>query len=225
METFNDIAKDYDGWYKTKIGKFVDDTETRLALGMFSPTKGMKVLDAGCGTGNFSIKLARFGCRVTGIDVSDDMIEIAISKAKEEQLDISFIKMDIYKLDFPDEFFEGVFSMAAFEFIHQPQKAYDEMYRVLKPGGQMLIGTINPQSNWGELYLSKEYQENSVFKHASFMTMEELKDLDRKNLKQTGECLFIPPFTPDKDINWETEEKLSAGNEGGFICALWEKPV
>jgi len=89
MEIFDGIAKNYDGWYTTKMGNFVDEIETKLALNMFSPRRGMKVLDVGCGTGNFSTKLARFGCRVTGIDVSENMLKIARHKAKEEKVDIS----------------------------------------------------------------------------------------------------------------------------------------
>lgn len=225
MAVFDGIAKDYDRWYTTKIGSFADEVETRLALSMFSPYSGMKVLDVGCGTGNFSIKLARLGCKVTGIDLSEKMLDIARRKAKKEHLDIEFYNMDVYRLEFPDGCFDGVFSMAAFEFIKEPLKAYREMYRVVKPGGKILIGTINRESSWGKLYMSQEYQKNSVFKHARFMTLEELKALDRENLKDAGECLFISPFEEEHNISMEMEEKLSKANRGGFICALWEKPV
>jgi hypothetical protein len=96
---------------------------------------------------------------------------------------------------------------------------------VLKPGGRLLIGTINPESKWGELYLSKDFQENSVFKYASFITMEQLKSLDRENLKGYGECLFIPPTASSEEISWEQEKRLSKTERGGFICAVWEKPL
>jgi ubiquinone biosynthesis O-methyltransferase len=225
MAIFDGIAGEYDSWYTTEMGKFVDEVETRLALGMFSPSRGMKILDVGCGTGNFSIKLSNLGCRVTGIDISGEMLKQAEQKAKQDGLDVEFQQMDVYKLEFPDEHFDGVFSMAAFEFITEPLRAYKEMYRVLKPGGRMLIGTINPESSWGELYLSKEFQRNSIFKYAKFITMEELKSLDRNNLKQAGECLFIPPSAPDESITMEEEERLSKINRGGFICVLWEKPL
>ncbi len=230
MTVFDAIAGDYDKWYEGGIGKFADETETRLALKLFSPEKGQKVLDVGCGTGNFSLKLGELGCEVTGIDLSKKMLAQAKQKAEwaagadGAALKVAFLCMDVYNLKFPDNHFDGVFSMAAFEFIEDPQRAYDEMFRVLKPGGSLLIGTINPDSKWGELYLSEDAQKNSVFKHAIFKTMDELKSLDRANLKDSGECLFIPPDAKGEDITWEEEKRLSLTERGGFICAVWQKP-
>ncbi len=225
MAVFDSIAGDYDKWYADKLGRFVDETETRLALGLFLPKKHQRVLDVGCGTGNFSLKLARLGCKVTGIDLSKEMLARAKEKAGKEASEIDFRRMDVYDLQFPDNHFDGVFSMAAFEFVKEPQRAYNEMLRVLKPGGSMLIGTINLDSKWGDLYLSEDVQKNSVFKYATFMTMEELKGLDTENLKGSGECLFVPPDAAEKDISWEEEKRLSSTERGGFICALWEKPI
>lgn len=225
MAVFDTIAKDYDKWYIDKIGKFVDETETRLALGLFLPERHKEVLDVGCGTGNFSLKLAQLGCEVTGIDMSREMLALAQRKISETELKVVFQYMDVYDLKFPDNHFDGVFSMAAFEFIQEPQRAYNEMFRVLKPGGSLLIGTINLDSKWGELYLSKGSQKNSVFKHATFMTMGELKGLDDENLKGSGECLFIPPDTRPEDVSWEEEKRLSLQERGGFICAVWAKPI
>jgi ubiquinone/menaquinone biosynthesis C-methylase UbiE len=225
MAVFDIIAKDYDEWYKGGIGKFADQAETCLAFNLFSPEKHHRVLDVGCGTGNFSLKLAGYGCEVTGIDLSEEMLAQARHKAEGIKPEMLFKRMDVYNLEFPDNHFDGVFSMAAFEFITQPGKAYSEMFRVLKPGGRLLIGTINRDSKWGELYLSKSFQENSVFKYASFMTMEQLKDLDRENLKGFGECLFIPPDAGSESISWEEEKRLSLTERGGFICAIWEKPL
>jgi len=225
MAVFDIIAKGYDEWYKGGIGKFADEAETRLAFDLFSPKKNYRVLDVGCGTGNFSLKLAARGCRVTGIDLSEGMLEVARKKAEEIKPEVLFKPMDVYNLGFPDNHFDGVFSMAAFEFIAEPAKAYSEMFRVLKPGGSLLIGTINPESKWGELYLSEDFRKNSVFKYASFTTMEELKGLDRENLKKAGECLFLPPDVSPGSISWDEEKRLSTTERGGFICALWEKPL
>ncbi len=223
MAVFDKIAEEYDQWYETKLGKFVDDVETNLGFSLFRPKPGMHILDVGCGTGNFSIKLAEMGCKVIGIDISSEMLEIAKEKAKKRGLDIEFHVMDVYRLEFEDNTFDGVFSMAAFEFIEKPKKAYKEMYRVLKLNGQLLIGTIHKESHWGKMYLSKAYQENSVFKYAHFKSLEELKNLDLKHLEGSGECLFIPPDVSEENISLEKEKEFSNRERGGYICALWRK--
>ncbi len=223
MAIFDKEAMDYDEWYKCKMGAFVDKVETQLAFSLFKPKVASKILDVGCGTGNFSIKLAEMGCKVVGIDVSEEMLSVAKKKAEEKGLDIEFHKMDVYNLKFPNKEFDEVFSMAAFEFIIKADKAYAEMYRVLKDKGHLLIGTINKDSKWGELYLSRSVRENSVFKHADFKTMEDLKSLNANEIIGEGECLFIPPDTREEDINMEFEEKLKLSERGGFICVLWQK--
>lgn len=223
MAVFDAEATKYDQWYETKLGRFVDEVETKLAFSLFLPKPGMKILDVGCGTGNFSIKLAKMGCEVVGIDISDEMLTKARKKSRDLGMNIEFYNMDIYDLKFEEETFDGVFSMAAFEFIKEPQKAYEEMFRVLKKNGELLIGTIHRDSSWGSLYMSDEFQKNTVFKYASFKSMEELTQLDSKRLKAKGECLFIPPNAPDEVINMEQEREYSKKERGGYICALWKK--
>lgn len=225
MAIFDKEANEYDNWYKSKLGGFVDKVETDLAFSLYKPTPEMKILDVGCGTGNFSIKLAEMGCKVVGIDKSGEMLNKAKQKSKDKGLNIEFYTMDIYDINFPDESFDGVFSMAAFEFIKEPKKAYNEMHRVLKKGGPLLIGTINRDSKWGELYISKEFQENSIFKYADFKSMDDLKSLDIEGVANSGESLFIPPNTEEKDITMDLERKLSTSENGGFISVLWNKEV
>lgn len=218
-------AYEYDKWYETPRGSFIDAVETRAAFSLFSPPPGINVLDAGCGTGNFSIKLANQGYQVTGIDISEDMLKIARHKVASTQLNITFRKMDMNNLDFPDNSFQAVFSMSAFEFIKDPERAYQELYRVVEPGGLILIGTINRDSPWGEAYMETAAKDkNSVFNYAYFKTMEELKSLDYKNLLNSKECLFIPPEAAETDFTWEKEQFYSALNRGGFIICLWQKP-
>lgn len=223
MIIFDKEALSYDSWYKTKIGSFVDQLQTTLAFNMLKPKKDMMVLDIGCGTGNFSIKLAEMGCKVIGIDVSDEMLNIAREKASNKKLDIEFYNMDVFKLKFDDDTFDAAISMAAFEFIKQPEKALEEIFRVVRKSGKIVIGTINKESKWGQLYLTDEFQQNTVYQYATFKTLEELKTYRPNQLKETGSCLFIPPSAMEEEFSIEVEEKLSTNERGGFICARWEK--
>ncbi len=220
---FNNEAADYDSWYTTKMGKHVDWVETQCAFGLLQGRKGQKILDLGCGTGNFSIKLAKQDYSVTGIDISTEMLRIARKKSNQEALNINFRRMDACNLDFADQSFDGAISMAAFEFIKDPARAMDEMFRVVKVGGFVLLGTINKDSKWGEFYRSEKIRQNSVYHYANFKTIDDLKELKSESLQTISSCLFLPPDTKPEDINPENELKMAEFERGGFICALWIK--
>lgn len=224
MALFNGEAKDYDKWYETKIGEHADRVETECALYLFKVVPGMRLLDVGCGTGNFSIKLARQGASVVGIDISREMLVIAEKKAEQEELDIEFKEMNGLNLLFPDETFDGVLSMATIEFIPDYPEMISEMFRVCKKGGSILVGTINRDSAWGRLYQDPEYQKKArIFQYAHLKTPEELSRLRNNSLIDTRECLFIPPDLPESEISSVKEEELSQYNRGGFFCVLWQK--
>lgn len=223
MAVFNNIATEYDEWYSQKKGAFVDRVESDLAFSMLKLEPGMKVLDVGCGTGIFSMKLAEKGCIVTGIDVSEGMLAVAREKAAEKKLPIAYLQMNATELAFDDGAFNAVLAMAAVEFIEDTARAVEEMFRVVKNGGQVLIGTINADSDWGEYYQSKKMQEDSIYRYAAFKTIDDLKAWNPEKLVQTGACLFIPPFADEEEFILEREKELSGTRRGGYICALWGK--
>lgn len=224
MDIFDKEAAVYDQWYETKLGNYVDEVETECAFGLFAPPPGSRVLEVGCGTGNFSLKLARRGYRVTGVDVSAEMLAVAQEKAKAENLPVEFKYMDAHRLAFEDASFNSVLAMATFEFLADPEQALEEMFRVTRAGSPILVGTINRDSDWGRLYRSPQF-EGTVFEHARFLTPEELRRLKADHLVSVRECLFI---SPDADVEhldvaqaWQEERSRSEGRKGGFVCALW----
>ncbi|MEA1939165.1 MAG: class I SAM-dependent methyltransferase [Candidatus Caldatribacteriota bacterium] len=223
MAIFDNVSDIYDDWYKTKIGKHADFVESECAFNLFKIKKGMKVLDIGCGTGNFSVKLAKKGCKVTSIDLSDKMLNLAREKSAKENLFINYYHMNVYDLKFPDQHFDAVFSMATFEFVIDMEKAITEIFRVCKDKGQILIGTINRDSKWGELYTSKEFQKNTVFKDAQLRIPEDFKKLKSDKIISTKECLYIPPDIKEGEISMTKEEELSKTERPGYFCVLWIK--
>lgn len=220
-------AQKYDSWYATPRGAFLDQVESDAAFCLFEPEPGMRVLDAGCGTGNYSIKLSKMDCKVTGIDLSSAMLEVARQKTAQLKLDIDFYEMDMTKLGLADNSFDAVFSMTAWEFIADSQQGFNELMRVVRPGGQLLIGLINSDSSWGEMYYEKAHKEkNSVFQYTHRKDKEELAGLAPKNLVGIAECLFIPPSESDDSFTPEGERLFKdKGERPGFIVGLWRKSL
>lgn len=113
--------------------------------------KMLRILDAGCGTGFFSILLAKQGHQVVGTDLTKGMIENAGILAGEELGEsvkgaCSFYLMDAENLDFEDESFDAVISRNLTWTLPHPITAYGEWLRVLKPGGVL----INFDANYGK---------------------------------------------------------------------------
>ena len=219
MTTFNALAKDYDKWYSTPLGKFVDEVESKLAFETVTLKPGMKVLDVGCGTGIYSKRLVERGCLVTGVDISDEMLDIARKKVPEAK----FVNTSVYAVPFPKDHFDLIFSMATFEFIHHASAAYFEMKRVARPGAQIFVGTINGDSSWGELYKSFSSQEGNVFKDAHFKEPKDLEEIDKPCQISSAGCVYFKPDTPHDMLTWEMENKLSESERPAFITTLWEK--
>jgi 2-polyprenyl-6-hydroxyphenyl methylase/3-demethylubiquinone-9 3-methyltransferase len=103
--------------------------------------KDKKVLDAGCGTGIFSIIFANKGAsQVLGIDISPGSLETATNLKKKFDLqNIEFKKEDMLQLPFEDEAFDIVWAWGTVHHTTNPFKAIDELARVLKKGGALLL--------------------------------------------------------------------------------------
>ena len=100
--------------------------------------KNLRILDVGTGTGFFAILLSQAGQRVEGIDLTPAMLSEAQEVAAQSGLSIVFREMDAQALDYPDESFDVVLSRNLTWTLPEPEKAYREWFRVLKPGGWLL---------------------------------------------------------------------------------------
>lgn len=111
------------------------------------------VLDAGCGAGRMSRYLAERGCRVTGVDLSVGMVEMAL----HDHADLSFTAGSLTELPFPADRFAGV--MLWYSIIHTPPHAqariFEEAARVLRPRGHLLVGF---QAGEGTRDVSESYR-------------------------------------------------------------------
>lgn len=222
---FDNFYKDYDSWFNTKIGNFVDELETNLLLKHLEFKEEDKILDLGCGTGNLTYKLKELGGNVTGVDISEKMLKEAEKKnnSKTSNGKVEFYKMNGNNLLFKDNSFDCVISNAVFEFIENPKEVMNELLRVVKPNGVIVIGTIQKNGDFANLY-SSEICKGTAYEKAVFKTSDDIKNLSPENFVLKEECLFISPNSKEEDFNWENENIEKQKNKiGGFVCVKFKK--
>ena len=104
------------------------------------------LLDIGCGGGVLAEEFAKLGCQVTGIDISDESLEVARAHAQTEGLSIAYKNGSATELPFDGSSFEVVSCCDALEHIPAWEQVIAEVGRVLKPKGLFLFDTINRTS-------------------------------------------------------------------------------
>jgi len=109
-------------------------------------TKGMKVLDLGCGDGTTAVPEAKLGAEVTGIDIARNLVEAGNRRAQEHGLtNLKFQEGDASNLEqVPDKSFDLVVSIFGAMFAPKPFDVAKEMVRVTRPGGRIVMGNWIP---------------------------------------------------------------------------------
>ena len=138
------MAYDFD-----KIARTYDRLNHVMTLGLDRhwrkrTVRGLQgdVLDVACGTGDMMLELLKRGCTVTGVDLSEEMLEIARTKTASANFQLSTFNFqlgDAEALPFAEGEFDAVTcAFGVRNFVHLEQ-GLNEMLRVLKPGGRMVI--------------------------------------------------------------------------------------
>jgi ubiquinone/menaquinone biosynthesis C-methylase UbiE len=110
----------------------------RLRKKLWSQVSGAHVLEVGVGTGK-NFPFYPDDARITGIDFSPKMLEMARRKQQRKQIAVDLALMDVQALDYADNSFDTVIASFVFCSVPKPRKGLKELYRVCKPGGQVLL--------------------------------------------------------------------------------------
>ena len=129
----------------TRIAASMRESGEALVKGL-GITKGLKVLDLGCGDGTTAIPEARLGADVLGVDIAKNLVEAGNKRAKEQGLtNCKFQEGDASNLqDLKDHTFDLVVSIFGAMFAPRPFDVAKEMVRVTRPGGRIVMGNWIP---------------------------------------------------------------------------------
>lgn len=149
------------------------------------------ILEAGCGTGRFSIYLAKKGKKIVAMDASEEMLEIAREKAVKENVEnqIEFVKGDIENIPFNDKNFDGIFSFAVLRHFNSPEKGISELCRVMQNDGVLVIDILNKKifqyyDSYRKLVGKKVNVPNDYFFTNYYLTLNEIEELVSKKHMQ-----------------------------------------
>lgn len=113
---------------------------------------GERVLDVACGSGTAALVAARRYCEVTGIDYVPALLERARLRAHAEGFEAEFLEADAQDLPFADDSFDAVVSVYGVQFAPDQHRAANEMLRVTRPGGRIVLASPMPTGWSGDFF-------------------------------------------------------------------------
>jgi ubiquinone/menaquinone biosynthesis C-methylase UbiE len=218
---FDEWPEQYDRWFTTPTGALVRKYEGELVLDLLSPSRGETILDAGCGTGVFTLDLLASGADVTGLDISLSMLRRSREKAGEGPLQI--VLGDMLHLPFPQNVFDRVVSVTALEFIEDGSGAVRELFRVTKRGGCIVAATLNSLSPWASRRKAEAQKKQSIFTKAIFRSPDGLRSLAPVEGVIRTAIHFRKEDDPNIAQEIERAGRKKGLNTGAFVAARWEK--
>jgi len=240
-QRFDDWPERYDRWFETPVGKAVLKYETELILELLQPGRGELILDAGSGTGLFTREFLALGAKVVGLDISLAMLVYAEKKAalrqapgdkvrmlmcpeeKGQPLYYSGVTADMTALPFADRSFDKSVSVAALEFVADEKWAVAELFRVTRPGGMVVVATLNSLSPWAARRSANARRDpESIFNRVFFRSPAQLLAAT----SVPGIVRTVVHFGKEDDpATFDRSERAGEGRDtGAFVAARWLKP-
>lgn len=199
-EAFEKHSEEYEAWFDTYPEIYEAEIKTIEKL-LLPFEKGIEI---GIGSGRFALPL---GIK-KGIEPSQEMARIARSKGLEVREGCA------EKLPLEDAGYDFVLMVTTICFVDDALQSLKEIYRILKPGGFVIIGFVDKDSDLGKLY-EKNRAESRFYKEATFYTTEEVISLLEKagfGAIRSFQTLFGKTL---EDVKTEIKE---GSDEGAFIA-------
>lgn len=172
------------------------------------------VLDDGTGAGFFPVILSSLGHCVTAIDYSDEMVEQAKKRFADHGLTVKVQQMDAQHLQFADESFDAIVSRNVLWNLDDPAEAYREMYRVLKPGGTILVEDGNMylylhDKDYAKLH--DQYVEKQKKKRKADVSLHGKYNVDNVDFSVIEKIAEELPMSCRRRPQWDFDQLVQLG--------------
>jgi len=216
---FDLLADSYDDWYAGRRGAMYDRLEKKL-IADFLPAnaEGKQLLEIGCGTGHWSRFFSEYGFEVTGLDISERMINAALQK---NITNVLFLTVDGHLLPFDNDSFDLTAAITTLEFVLDAEAVLLEMIRCTRKPGRILLGVLNGLSKVNRQRQRKDSAENPYAAARLFSPVELKESLQPYGHVEMTVGAFVParswliPFAPLID----RIARMFGGQKGAFIAA------
>jgi SAM-dependent methyltransferase len=210
---FTDVAELFGRakWYDRTI-----DWPSRLAreipvlADVFGPPGDGGILDAGCGTGRQACALAERGYRVTGADISEEVLDVARRNAKETSQPVPFVLTPYATLhDDAGGGYDGLYcignGLAAAETFEAASQAVAQFARCLRPGGRLVIQILN---------FHTMRDEAPCIRGPTVATVDGVEYVSVRHFQFSGDSVEVTRITLFKEMSWK------CGTRIGTFCVI-----
>jgi SAM-dependent methyltransferase len=174
--------------YNEKLAPYTSypDKLTKYLFEFYGMNANMKLLEVGCGRGEFLNGFNNCGLRAFGVD----MLPNALIKFPNANIKIADLEKN--KLPYPSNSFDVVFSKSVIEHFYYPENIIKEIYRVLKPGG--LVITMCPDWKYNYKIYYEDYTHRTPFTELSLKDIHLIHGFNKVHVKKFRQLPIIWKF-------------------------------
>lgn len=198
INSFDPIAKQYDQWFDDNMTTFLSELE---AIKFFRPKQG-KGVEIGVGTGRFAKEM--------GIEYGIDPSEAMARFARERGIKVTIANAE--NLPYDDGSFDCAIMVTVDPFVEDIEKVYREIFRILRKGGKLIVGTLHKDGEIAQKYMGMT--DSGVYKNARFHSVSEtLEQLKSNGFSKLNTCQTLVNQQPEK-----VEIPISGHDKGSFVA-------
>ena len=220
----------YTRWRESELGARTESLEKEAVFALAGNLAGLRVLDVGCGDGAYLIHATRLGATVTGLDISPAMLAAARRRAGAAGVSVEWHEGRAEALPFQTASFDVVIAVTVLcWWVTDHTAAVQEMARMLRPSGIVVIGELGRYSLWALARRIRGWFGEKFWREAHFWTTEELRRLVESGGLEFGAVRGAVYYPPSRLVaKWlaPLDSLLSKITPTGaaFLCVRAGKP-